>query len=810
MQTKLESPTGPKLRRKNSAEPTMTFHSKAATDEVYSMFNLPSRREPVREDSDDEDDGYSTAGESTGTGRISGTTSEFGDEDTMASAGTTGDENTRTGSQPDSVSPWSEFTASKHVPKIRGGKVRTHASEEATENLSSSQDQTQTSQMSGLDTQAIAAIAGQQIGDLNTQVIAAMAGDFGEDEEEELKTPISPARLEEIEIRNKPRYVPLPPEDYEPTPLRPFRDPAEIAQNRLPYMTPIVEKTESSLAPSTVFDEKEHVGSKTPSRSNRIPVNTNNYSPSRLPIDELVLNTPPKESPSPHKRKLSAGSADLPALTSSPQKLKSRFTGSNTYSPRKNVQLVLAFPQPAFVKSSNTNGANSVAKATHSKGPIIVDLQCNPVDPSIRKQILTSIHPPLSSNVGFFDNSSQRCCKYSQIQNFTKKLAAAKIKLSPRKNQNERTMTQAVQPLLEFNGSSRIYAIKRELGKGAFAPVYLVESLDRGNTDEDDNLAQRNGHQHKNQRQALEAIKTEEPPSAWEFHILRLLRHRLGHMSRAMQSIILAHECHVFADECYLVLEYRSQGTLLDLVNGVKEENRKAGKTSADVGLDEVLAMFLSVELLRTLEACHGVGVLHGDLKADNCLCRFDAIPGGGELTEAYRRDGSFGWEAKGMTLIDLGRGIDFRAFRPEVKFVADWASSAQDCAEIREARPWTWQIDYFGMAGVIHSLLFGRYIETVQVGGMGLGEKKEWKLKENFKRYWASGVWGEVFALLLNPPLVVGGMGASGDGMASSCVREMRRLREVMEDWLEEEGERKGLRGAVRRAELLMNARRK
>jgi checkpoint serine/threonine-protein kinase len=772
----------------------MTFHSKAATDEVYNMFNQPSRHETAHVDSDDEDDDYSTAGESTGTGRISGTTSEFGDEDTIASAGTTGDENTRTGSQPDSVSPWSEFTASKHVPKSRGGKFRNNVSEEATENLSSSQNQTQTSQMSGFDTQAIAAIAGQQIGDLNTQVIAAMAGDFGEDEEEELKTPISPCHPEVVEIPNKPRYVPLPPEDYEPTPLRPFRDPAEVAQNRLPFMTPIVEKTESSLAPSTVFDDKEHFGSKTPSRSNRLPVSTNNNSPSRLQLDELVLNTPAKESPLPHKRKLSAGAADLQALTSSPQRLKSKFGANSTSSPRKNAQPVFAIPQPAFVKSGNTNRTNNVANATHSKGPIIADLQCNPVDPSIRKQILTSIHPPLSSYAGFFDNSFQRCCKYPQIQNFTKKLAAAKPKASPRKNQSERTLTQAVQPLLEFEGSSRVYAIKRELGKGAFAPVYLVESHDRSITDEDDDLAQPNNHE----RSSLEAIKTEDPPSAWEFHILRLLRHRLGHMCRTMQSIILAHECHVFADECYLVLEYRSQGTLLDLVNGVKEENRKAGKSSADVGLDEVVAMFLSVELLRTVEECHGVEVLHGDLKADNCLCRFD----GSELQHPYQRDGSFGWEAKGMTLIDFGRGIDFRAFKPEVKFVADWASSAQDCAEIREARPWTWQIDYFGCAGVIHSLLFGRYIETVQVGGGGLGEKKEWKLKESFKRYWASGVWGEVFALLLNPTVVGVGNG--------ECLRELRRVRLGMEAWLEEEGERKGLRSAIRRAEGLAGGRRK
>jgi checkpoint serine/threonine-protein kinase len=367
-----------------------------------------------------------------------------------------------------------------------------------------------------------------------------------------------------------------------------------------------------------------------------------------------------------------------------------------------------------------------------------------------------------------------------------------------------------VQPLLEFKGSSRVYAIKRELGRGAFAPVYLVDSRDLNSDEADDDAAvaqPKSGNSYdNNKRSSLEAIKTEDPPSAWEFYIVRLLGNRLGPMSRTMQSIIRAHECHVFADECYLVLEYRNQGTLLDLVNSTKDENRKAGK--ADGGLDEVLAMFFSAELLRTLEECHGVGVLHGDLKADNCLVRFE----GSELLEPYQRDGSLGWQAKGMTLIDFGRGIDARAFRPEVKFIADWDACAQDCAEVRECRPWTWQIDYFGAAGVIHSLLFGRYIETVQVAGAGagagtdggIGAKKEWRLKESFKRYWAQAVWGAVFGLLLNPALVAGG---SGDG---EWKKELRRVRMAMEAWLEEEGERKGLRACIRRAEGLANARRK
>ena len=103
----------------------MTFHTREAMDEIYGIFNQPLKTEgdlaggsDSGDDSEDEDDDdYTSAGESTGTGRISGTTSEFGDQTgadfTMK---TTADE------EPDetevkSVSEWSEFTASKHIPK---------------------------------------------------------------------------------------------------------------------------------------------------------------------------------------------------------------------------------------------------------------------------------------------------------------------------------------------------------------------------------------------------------------------------------------------------------------------------------------------------------------------------------------------------------------------------------------------------------------------------------------------------------------------------------------------------------------------
>ena len=46
-----DSPSKKKVRRKSTREPTMTMHTRAATDEIYSIFNQPLKAE-TEEDAD--------------------------------------------------------------------------------------------------------------------------------------------------------------------------------------------------------------------------------------------------------------------------------------------------------------------------------------------------------------------------------------------------------------------------------------------------------------------------------------------------------------------------------------------------------------------------------------------------------------------------------------------------------------------------------------------------------------------------------------------------------------------------------------
>jgi checkpoint serine/threonine-protein kinase len=263
--------------------------------------------------------------------------------------------------------------------------------------------------------------------------------------------------------------------------------------------------------------------------------------------------------------------------------------------------------------------------------------------------------------------------------------------------------------------------------------------------------------------------------------------------------------------------------------------------------MDEALAMFFSIELFRTVEALHFCGILHGDIKPDNCLVRFDekprsvlpsspseslidladddAIADPSEIH--YSPRGLCSWRNKGLTLIDFGRGIDMKAFRSDVQFIAEWEISQHECNEVREMRPWTYQIDLYGVAVTIHAMLFGKYLESTPLCGdeprnsggrdsitePGLGSgsgNKRYRIHESFKRYWDREIWNDVFDLLLNPgsDRWVRMEKEGGNSASLPVLHSMHYVREKMETWLVANAEKKGLSLQIRKLEAHLSRR--
>lgn len=716
------SPNKGKIKRKGNsrnAEPTMTFHTRAATDEIYDIFNQPLQLSAGQDDEDSENDSDEFDGEDyTMATNIGEQTEQFdpaeGEDDDGKSV----------------KSDWSDFTLRRNLP-----------AENETEGEEQLVSEEELVQAKG----KIEKLAIHKDEEFNV---------FGENKlnilRDEPKQEATSSRLPLQKMK-----IPSPPEDFDP-PRNPYYAGNQAhAQNRLPYMTPIVEKTES-LPPTIARRKAEH--HKTPSKSRMPDIMDNSFS---SPFGEML-----------------------------------NYSGFGV----SNLSLIdpPLVPKERERKPFGAKPVTALKPVAPKEVPIIQDMQCNPMDEALRAQIYEKLQPPLKTHEGFYHHPKSTFGKAAEIRKFSKSMS--------RKDSDRNNSNSGQGPSIDFftGDGVRSYTIKRELGKGAFAPVYLVENMmvadaedEAEDLDEDDIEGRLELTKRTAGRKRFEAVKMEHPPSPWEFYIMRQAKRRLG-VARASESILNAYEMHLFTDEGYLILEYRDQGTILDLINIAKADS------AAGAGvMDETLVMFLAVELLRTVEALHTRGILHGDLKADNCLIRFDPIPGA-SWSARYRRDGADGWDKKGVSLIDFGRGIDMKLFSPNVQFIADWKTDQQDCAEMREMRPWTYQVDYYGLAAIIHTMLFGKYIESIAEKG-GLGAKK-YRITSTMKRYWQQNIWNELFDVLLNPLLHIGGE----DRGVMPVTKAIRKCRDGMESWLENNCEKgAGLRNTIKRMEATLSRRR-
>ncbi|KAF8309920.1 hypothetical protein DL93DRAFT_2141053 [Clavulina sp. PMI_390] len=326
---------------------------------------------------------------------------------------------------------------------------------------------------------------------------------------------------------------------------------------------------------------------------------------------------------------------------------------------------------------------------------------------------------------------------------------------------------------LAFTLGEEEYNLIEKIGEGGFGAVFLAEDQSIKDLLADDPETTQEGSE-------LVAIKVVRPSMLWEYAVLHVLRSSLP-PGPILSSIISPHAFYHFSNESHLLMEYSNQGTLLDAVNNAS----KIGISTQDThGIDELLIMFFAIELIKIIKCLHGEHFIHGDLKIDNCLLRL-ADPVEIPLDTIYDPEGEGGWSERGVKLIDFGRTIDAGLFDPEQTFIGNWPTDARDCVEMREGRPWTYQTDYAGLAGIVYCMMFGKYIETV-AGPTTAKGRPRYKLATPLKRYWQTELWSRLFDVLLNPTL------AREDGTLP-LVDELAAIEDTMANWLAANCEKKG-----------------
>jgi checkpoint serine/threonine-protein kinase len=233
---------------------------------------------------------------------------------------------------------------------------------------------------------------------------------------------------------------------------------------------------------------------------------------------------------------------------------------------------------------------------------------CNPYDATIINAILDSV--PIPENSGLYSLMNETRGLQQELKSV---LSGSKSKID----------------YVFQLGPKQRYKLVKKIAQGGYGQVYLVNNFKAGLLGEqEEDFTINCTFSSKKTATPQMALKLQSPPAPWEFYILSLLRSRLP--NRVNDSIAKPISCYLFKDESFLLMEYRNQGTLLNCVNLADSGGYGAGSSCGTVsngqsGVDELLAAFWTVELLRIIETVHAAGVIHGDVKVKSRYISFAA-----------------------------------------------------------------------------------------------------------------------------------------------------------------------------------------
>ncbi|EJD06579.1 uncharacterized protein FOMMEDRAFT_144565 [Fomitiporia mediterranea MF3/22] len=425
--------------------------------------------------------------------------------------------------------------------------------------------------------------------------------------------------------------------------------------------------------------------------------------------------------------------------------------------------------------------ADAIAVASSFKPPN----PCNPSDPHILNTLISLI----PQEPEFHDLRTEVSGQFDSLQKFASKQG----RRGSSRSSSSRTSDSA--DFFRIQLPDRAFKVLDKLGEGGFGAVFRAKVI-RSIEDEDGDDMDSDDEDSDDEDVSRFALKVVKPRNIWEYHILRRIHSVLP--AHCRQSVITPHALFAYQDESFLILDLCTQGTLLDVVNRAGE----AGILHQGACLDELLVMFFTIELIKFVESMHSIGFIHGDLKIDNCLLRLEDVPGGTNAWSGmYQSTGEGGWKYKGIKMIDFGRTIDTRMYPAGQQFIADWETDVRDCPAMRENRSWTYETDYFGLAGIVYCMLFGKYFDNGTVvpdsDDDSKSETRRYKLATQFKRYWQTEIWTRLFDLLLNPTL-------ARPDRSLPLVPELTETREEMETWLSSNCNRSSntLKGLLKKVE--------
>lgn len=227
------------------------------------------------------------------------------------------------------------------------------------------------------------------------------------------------------------------------------------------------------------------------------------------------------------------------------------------------------------------------------------------------------------------------------------------------------------------------YKIIREIGKGSFAKIYLIERKD-------------------NKKKM--ALKVDKQATSWEFYITENLNERLNKMLDekkmkvdVMQSFIRMSKFIKYHDGCFSAMNYYSNGSLLDLINFHVVNDTKYSS------FPYWFVLYLTLEMLYIIQYLHKANIIHADIKPDNLIV--SSLPDSITYFDPNK--------TKCLVLIDFNRSIDLNLIGMNAEFEAKVDNKSLLIPEMKEKKPWSFQVDFYGILCSIHCIVFKKYMKT-------------------------------------------------------------------------------------------------
>ncbi|EDW74109.2 uncharacterized protein Dwil_GK21755 [Drosophila willistoni] len=258
-----------------------------------------------------------------------------------------------------------------------------------------------------------------------------------------------------------------------------------------------------------------------------------------------------------------------------------------------------------------------------------------------------------------------------------------------------------LQPNTEIYVNDEQFKVLKCIGKGAYGSVFSGKHVKSGKK---------------------VALKQERPTNYWEYYVGLEVHSRLT--SEQMIPAFMAIDYALVGNNSSIYIsDFSPFGSLIDVCNKIKKHTNR--------NVDEYVVMHLSCQILDIIDHLHAIGIIHADIKPDNFLLM--------QPLKAQPNDLS-------LQLIDFGVAIDTKLFPPNQSFNYINNDDIFKCIEMRTGRPWTYQLDLFGLAGVLHVMLLGRYMEVAQ----RTPNTNIWLPKNALPRYY-NQIWESIFRTLLN-----------------------------------------------------------